>query len=298
MKLPPSRRGSASPEHESAPSGVATEPMHASGDFASYANLVHAFLFAVWVAVCSVSPEFIWQGFLRVIHHFDWITAGSALLVGAIVAFFVEPITERLRAMRLHLAHRHKTTTHATAAAFSFAILAVFAHEAITAYASGADTGEQARDSLFYAISEVIQWAWIPFMVTIAWLCARKARWIRLPVLLLALASIVLIGFVFDWYAADIFTTTVPCMAVLLGGFRLMRKYPDDRTLSHCTVMTACIAFIWLASMGLLQAFLSMFAFKRPSIYSWSEYVIDFRFYLGWVIGLAVAPKPTIRHAP
>ncbi|MGZ7317596.1 hypothetical protein ACXWQ2_09410, partial [Streptococcus pyogenes] len=84
-------------------------------------------------AVCAVAPEFIWQGFLRELHHFDWITVGSALLVGAIVAFFVEPLTERLRAMSLRLAHRHKTTTHATLAAFGFAILAVFAHEAITA---------------------------------------------------------------------------------------------------------------------------------------------------------------------
>ncbi|MEL7048673.1 MAG: hypothetical protein AAFO75_06870, partial [Pseudomonadota bacterium] len=46
---------------------------------------------------------------------------------------------------------------------------------------------------------------------------------------------------------------------------------------------------IWLASMGLVQLVLSLLAVKTLHIYTMVEYAIDFRFYLGWVIGLAVA---------
>jgi hypothetical protein len=259
----------------------------------SLAYFVHAFFFASWVAVCSASPELIWQGFLTVLHHFDQTTVGSALLVGAVVAFFVEPLTERLRARRIKLTHKHKTTTHATFAAFGFAVLAVLIHDAISTYVATTDEGAHAKDKLVYAITEVSQWVWIPFVVTTAWLCAHLTRWVAIPILLLALIAILSIGFVFDWNGADIFTTTVPCVCILFGGFYLMRKHSDQRALWRCTTMTAAIAIIWLASMGFLQAILSLFAVKSMSVYAWSEYTIDCRFYLGWLIGLAVAPNPT-----
>lgn len=195
--------------------------------------------------------------------------------------------------MSLKLAHKYKTTTHATLAAFCFAVLAVFVHDAITTYIAANYTGQESEAKLVYAITEVLQWAWIPFVVTIAWLCARQKWWIALPVLMLALAAIVSVGFVFDWYANDIFTTTVPCVCVLFGGFYVMRKYDGQKAFLLCTVTTAVIALIWLVSMGFLQAMLSLFAAKPLHIYTWGEYTIDFRFYVGWVIGLMVAPVPT-----
>jgi len=265
----------------------------------SLAYFVHAFFFASWIAICSAAPELIWQGFLTVLHHFDGITIGSALLVGAIIAFFVEPLTERLRARSVKLDHKHKSTTHATLAAFGFAVLAVFIHDAITTYVATSDAGIHAKDKLVYAITEVSQWAWIPFVVTIAWLSARRTRWIAIPILLLALMAIVSIGFVFDWGADDIFTTTVPCVSILFGGFYVMRRHRGHRALLRGTTMTAAIAIIWLASMGSLQAVLSLFATTTLHVYTWSEYTIDCRFYLGWLIGLAVAPSPigVGRHA-
>jgi hypothetical protein len=250
---------------------------HVADEGSSFAYLVHAFFFASWVAVCSAAPELIWQGFHRVLHHFDGIAVGSALLVGAIVAFFVEPVTERLRAMSFKLTHKH-------------------VDDAITAYVAANYAGQEGEGTLVYAINEVFQWAWIPFVVTIAWLCARQKRWIALPILSLAFVAIVSLGFVFDWNANDIFTSTVPCVCVLIAGFYVMRKYNGQKAFSRCTIVTAVIALIWLVSMGFLQAILSLFTAKTPHIYSWSEYTIDFRFYIGWVIGLMVAPIPTKHH--
>lgn len=268
-----------------------TPPLHAP-----HASALNIFFFATWVAVCSASPELLWQGFLTVIHHFDWITAWSAVLVGSIVAFFVEPLTERLRNLSLQLSHRHKTTTHATVSAFGFAVLAVLVHEAITSYISAAQTSEPASDSLFSAISVVFQWACIPFMTTIAWFCAYGQRWIGLLALLLALLAIVLVGVVFDWNIPDILTTVIPCTCILLVGFFHMRKHRDQQVLSRCVMLTAAIAVIWLISAGCLQLVLSLVALKKVHIYTWVEYTIDLRFYVGWVIGLAVAPRPAAPH--
>ncbi|GAB2566269.1 hypothetical protein ISP15_13405 [Dyella jejuensis] len=296
MKKPPVEKGHAptwAPGEVHSHAAASTQAA-ASGSSLSY--FVHVFFFASWVAICSAAPELIWQGFLTALHHFDWITVGSALLVGAIVAFFVEPLTERLRAGSINLTHKHKTTTHATFTAFGFAVLAVLVHDAITTYVATTYAGHQAKDNLVYAITEVSQWAWIPFFITIAWMFAREARWAAIPVLLLALVAIVAVGFAFDWYAIDIFTTTIPCAAILFGGFYVMRWHADPKALMRCTTITAAIAIAWLASMGLLQAIFSLFAVKSLRVYTWGEYAIDCRFYLGWVIGLVIAPSPTAHH--
>ena len=60
--------------------------------------------------------------------------------------------------------------------------------------------------------------------------------------------------------------------------------------------LTAIIASLWLVAAGLVQLALSLFAPKTWYVYTWIEYTIDFRFYLGWVIGLAVAPRPVAHH--
>jgi hypothetical protein len=52
---------------------------------------------SLWVAICAVAPEFIWQGMRTAYEHPDWSDLLSALLIGLILAFFVEPATERIR---------------------------------------------------------------------------------------------------------------------------------------------------------------------------------------------------------
>lgn len=290
----PDEQGDISTTYAGQPATVAAGMPHPAHQGGLGSSILHIVFFAVWVSVCALAPEFIWQGFLTVLHHYDWVAAGSAVLTGAIVAFFAEPLTERLRAMRLHLTHKHKTTTHATFIAFGLAVLAVCVHEAITAFIANPYPGHDIKDTLAYAMSEAFQWACIPFTVTVAWLCVRHTRWISVPAILLAAASITLVGYVFDWYPIDIVTTVIPCSCVLISGLVIMRKTPGASALSRCATSTAVIAFLWLASAGLLQCIFSLAAPKTWVIYTWGEYTIDFRFYVGWVIGLAVAPRPAL----
>jgi hypothetical protein len=295
MKLQSDEAATTSDQSRRRAQARSADPPQLSGGHSPLVDAINVFFFATWVAICSASPELIWQGFLTVAHHFSWSAAGSALLVGAIVAFFVEPLTERLRSMRLDVLHKHRTTTHATLAAFSFAVLAVLVHEAITSYVSAANAHNQGKDSLASAIEEVLQWSCIPFMVTVAWLCAHQKRWLSYPALFAALLTIPLIGIMFDWDPNDIFTTSVPCTLILFAGFISQRKSKQPWNLSRCVKLTTFIALAWLASLGLLQLAL-LLASKTLVIYSWSEYTIDIRFYVGWVIGLAIAPRPAAHH--
>src|SRR4051794_16141826 len=52
---------------------------------------------SLWIAICCAAPEFIWQGLQIALAHPSWTELVSALLVGLILAFFVEPIMERVR---------------------------------------------------------------------------------------------------------------------------------------------------------------------------------------------------------
>ncbi|WP_430388855.1 hypothetical protein [Dyella sp. 20L07] len=268
-----------------------TPPFHGS-----HLDAYSIVFFSAWVSVCCVAPEFIWQGLLTVIHHFSWVTVGDVFLVGAVVAFFVEPLAERLRAMRLHLAHKHRSPAHATFAAFGFAVLAVCVHEAITSFVSTSYADNRAESSLFVALSDVFQWSSIPFLVTVAWLCARRSQWLHWATLLLASGMVFSLGFISDWSIRDTFTTMIPCACILFAGLTVMRRHPTQLALSRCIRRTAIIAAIWLVTAGLVQLMLALIAPKAWYVYTWMEYTIDFRFYVGWVIGLAVAPRPVAHH--
>ena len=85
----------------------------------------NGFFFALWVAVCAAAPEFLWQGLFSLFGHFSLTDAAAALLIGAILAFFVEPVLERLRGFGDALAHAEKSPAFAACEALSFAVVAV-----------------------------------------------------------------------------------------------------------------------------------------------------------------------------
>jgi hypothetical protein len=100
-------------------------------------RMYNAFFFALWVAVCAAAPEFVWQGLFSLFGHFTWRDATAALLIGAILAFFVEPLVERLRSFIIaQPAHPDKNPAFAACTALSFAMAVVCIHEAITMYTS------------------------------------------------------------------------------------------------------------------------------------------------------------------
>src|SRR5262252_5483531 len=98
-------------------------------------RMYNVFFFALWVAVCAAAPEFVWQGLFSLFGHFTWRDAAAALLIGAILAFFVEPLVERLRSfVSAQPAHPDKNPAFAACTALSFAMAVVCIHEAITTY--------------------------------------------------------------------------------------------------------------------------------------------------------------------
>jgi hypothetical protein len=187
-------------------------------------HVLNGFFFALWIAVCAASPEFLWQGFVSLSHHFTWASAAAALLIGVILAFFVEPVVERLRGLKSPDLHEHKSPALAACTSLSFAVVAVCVHEAITVYVDASHTNEQADQNVVYALSQALQWAGIPFAITVAWLAARSKLWIKLPLTAIAVLVIFLTGRCFEWSTRDLVTTAIPCALILAGGYVSVRR--------------------------------------------------------------------------
>lgn len=251
---------------------------------------LNGLFFVLWVAICSASPEFVWQGLVSLFSHFTWINGAVALLIGAILAFFVEPVLERLRGLNKHVTHVDKSPAFAACTALSFAFVAVCVHEAITVYIDASHENERADQNLFHAVSQAIEWAVIPFAITVAWLSARAKWWLSAPVMVIAALVIFLTGVWYDWSTRDTLDTAIPCTLILVAGYVCILQRWDHLTFRRCARLTAFIAIGWLVIAGALQLGLSLGHVESFRAYEWSEFGIDFRFYVGWVIGLVVAP--------
>jgi len=144
-----------------------------------------ALIAAFWVAICAAAPEFIWQGLWLAWHHVTRTELLSALLVGFVLAFFVEPLMERLRGQRRgHSGSRTSGTALFTAAlSLVFALASIALHDAKTAFVS--EHEQAVHGGLADAISLTMAWAIVPFAVTLAWLClpnvGLRYRWGLLP---------------------------------------------------------------------------------------------------------------------
>jgi hypothetical protein len=251
----------------------------------------NGFFFALWVAVCAAAPEFLWQGLFSLLGHFSLTDAAAALLIGAILAFFVEPVLERLRAIGTqHPEREPKTPAFAACEALSFAVVAVCVHEAITVYVAASHGNAQASQNLARAVSQALQWAAMPFFITIAWMAARGPAWLGWIVAAGAIIAGYLIDIAFGWEMRAVLTSVMPAIFILIAGRMIVREQWDVSTFSRCARATAVIALTWLVLTGLLQMVLAFVHAEALRIYEWSEFWSDVRFYIGWVTGLFVAP--------
>ncbi|HTH49451.1 MAG TPA: hypothetical protein VMB21_18180 [Candidatus Limnocylindria bacterium] len=253
-------------------------------------------MFTVWVSICAFAPEVIWQGLVLLRGHFGPAQAYSALLVGALFAFFVEPLVERLKAGRWELSHWDEKGLLLTAlVSLAFGVAAVCIHEAITAYfGSGGHAGEEERwESLIRALDEVREWAAIPAVVTAAWLVAGMRHPLALPAAGLACVWVVAVGFLHGWGWPNVLTTAVPsCLIAVLGARLAVRRW-DAGTFAALAGLTASVSGGWLALAWLAD--LSSHRLGGPGgipLYASHTFYEDVRFYLGWSLGLAVAPNP------
>ncbi|AQH03621.1 hypothetical protein A9R05_31840 (plasmid) [Burkholderia sp. KK1] len=251
----------------------------------------NGFFFALWVAVCSAAPEFLWQGLFSLFGHFSLTDAAAALFIGAILAFFVEPVLERLRSLGDASAHARKSPAFAACEALTFAVVAVCVHEAITVYVAASHANEQASENLAKAVATALQWAITPFFITIAWIAARAPSWIAWPVAALAVIAGLVAGIVFDWQTRVLVTSAIPSICVLIAGCVIVREQWNASTFRRCARATGVIALAWLVLTGALQLVLWLAHVQAFRIYERSEFWSDLRFYIGWVTGLLVAPS-------
>jgi hypothetical protein len=250
-----------------------------------------ALIASVWVAICAAAPEFIWQGLWIAHNHITRADILSALLVGMVLAFFVEPLMERLRGMR----GRHAGTREPGSALYTAALSLVFAlasiglHDAMVAFVSAHEAA--AHGGLADAIALTTAWAIVPFAVTLAWFAA-PVWWLAVPLGIVGALSPCFAGWLFAWPLRSVVTTAVPSLAILALGYRQTVHAPSRTSFAPRAFTVAWVAAAWLAAALLFDLVVALFGADKFRLYNTFAFWVDVRFYLGWSLGLLLAPSP------
>jgi len=244
---------------------------------------------ALWVSICAAAPEFLWQGMRLAAGHLSRADVLGALLIGIVLAFFVEPLMERGRHLLTRSGHRQHAVQRTYDGLFTaglslaFAFASVCLHEAMTAFVS--DRGHAAEDAgLVAGVILTVSWALVPFAVTLAWLGA-EVRGIAVALGGIAAASPFVAGWLFEWPLDSVIATALPCLAILALGYRALAWHRLAR-------YVAGVAVVWLLLALLFDAALPRLGLERFLLYDAANFWIDVRFYLGWALGLVLAPLP------
>jgi hypothetical protein len=251
---------------------------------------VASLIAALWVAICAAAPEFIWQGLQIAFSEPIWTWLPSALLVGMILAFFVEPMMQYLRGYLVdrarypRLRKRTPNALFAASLAFAFAIVSICLHDALIAFVSAGHGDKNA--GLLAAFALVIAWAIGPFAVTIAWLGAR-CRWLAIPLGIAGVAAPLVAEWLFAWPVVSVISTAVPSVAILGLGYR--QNIPENPARGARLVLA--VGAVWLATALLIQAAAKVLHFQSFQFYDAPSFWMDVRFYIGWALGLLLAPE-------
>jgi hypothetical protein len=250
--------------------------------------------FTLWVSVCSFAPELIWQGFVLLQGHFGYAQAASALFIGVLFAFFVEPLMERVKAARWRLPHEEgRGVLLGALVSVGFGFFVVCLHEAIAAYVGTAHGGDAEKlERLSGAVDQALQWASIPAAVTAAWFVAGTWPRLAVPATVLTCVWIVAAGILYEWGWQVVTTSAIPCcLLAVLGTRRVLRRW-DRETIPALARLAAMITFGWLILAWVADAIIIRLGGPSLDFYSTEAAGDDLRFYIGWCLGLFVAPNP------
>jgi hypothetical protein len=92
-------------------------------------------------------------------------------------------------------------------------------------------------------------------------------------------------------------TTAIPGWLILGFGYRRLARAPDRYGSARCWRIVALVGALWLGGVVLVDAMLGLFHAEPWKLYNARLLFIDLRFYLGWTIGLALAPLADRRAA-
>jgi hypothetical protein len=271
-----------------------------SQEHVSVANLLICLGFAIWVSVCAAAPEFIWQGLLELLGHFSAQTGWSIVLIGLILTVFVEPIMERARDGRWQPERRNRRSLLFTAPiAFIFGLAAVGLHECMTALLEAkANAPDMPAEGMVRATKLILEWACIPLAVTMAWFSGREQRPVRLRASAAAAVWVIAAGWYFDWPLPGVVITSIPCLVLIpLGQGYVARNWNED-TFRDLAIGLAVFGGLWMVVTWISQAALWLFGLSGVQFYADGDLGENFRFYLGWAMGLALAPNPVPAHVP
>ncbi len=95
---------------------------------------------------------------------------------------------------------------------------------------------------------------------------------------------------IFKWDARSLLTSEISAICVLIAGSIIVREQWNAATFQRYARATAAVALAWLAVTGAMQAVLSLAHVEAFRVYEWTEFWSDLRFYIGWMIGLFIAP--------
>ena len=256
-----------------------------------------ALISALWIAICAAAPEFIWQGLRIGLGHFTRADLLSALLLGLILAFFVEPLMRRIGDLFGYEPHRDapqpRNALFTASLSLSFALASVGVHHALTAFVSdrGADHMAGASSGLAAAIALTAQWGIVPCAVTLAWLSVHWG-WLKVPMGIIGAASAGIAGWLFSWSGLEVITTTIPCLLILGLGYLRITRQPRRPNFAHCAPSVALVAAGWLTIALLLHALLGFYHLDQFKLYAAGDFWMGVRFYFGWTLGLVLAPSP------
>ncbi len=246
---------------------------------------------SLWVAICAAAPEFIWRG-LKIAFSAPILTwLPSALLVGMILAFFVEPMMQYLRDFLVNrtgdrpVRKRTSNALFTASLAFVFAIVSICLHDALIAFVKHSGHSDQ-NAGLLAAFTLVAAWAIGPFAITIAWLGAA-CRWLAIPLGIGAASTPLIAEWLFSWPVDAVISAAVPSLAILCLGYR--RGVLESPGRGARLVLAVCA--VWLATIFLIQAATKVLHVQPFHLYDASDFWMDVRFYIGWALGLLLAPQ-------
>ncbi len=252
-----------------------------------------ALISALWIGIASAAPELIWQGMKIALARPTWADLVSAVLIGLILTFFIEPVMERARDLlnRPSLPRAFDGRSHralfGAILSFVFAIVSVGLHDAMIALISNQGFQYNGNSGLTVGIRVTAEWAFVPVAIALAWHAAGDRR-LAVPLGIFAAASPVVAAWLFAWPVATVITTAVPCLAILGLGYGQMRREPEQEAFARSAFRLLIVAAIWLP----VALLIDRLGAYRGQFYGLTDFLVDARFYIGWAIGLALVPAP------
>jgi hypothetical protein len=223
------------------------------------------------------------------------------LLIGGIVAFFVEPILERVRNILEwskgdRSVDRRQRALLKALVSVVFALTSVSIHDSMIEFVSHNDLDSAADGSaLNAAVALVVEWAIVPFAIALAWQSV-ESRWLAMPIGVVAAFSSALSGWLFAWSMRTVIATAIPCLIIQYFGYRQIKSRPEQQVFVPHAAVVAGSAVAWLVAAALLDASFSVFDLHSMRLYNASRLSIDLRFYFGWTVGVLLASSARIER--